>query len=98
MDIYSRPNRKGIVQQIRMNNRATTRPCWNLQSKHIGSLDVNDPMIKIYFYRSADCRGPSLTVSRPSQNLKKSVPKARSVSIIKIRPLLFVDQDHQDSL
>ena len=50
MDIYSRPNHKGTVQHVGTSNGGTT-PCWNLQSKHVGSFEVNDPMVKISFYR-----------------------------------------------
>ncbi|KAI9498428.1 hypothetical protein BDB00DRAFT_800272 [Zychaea mexicana] len=91
MDIYSRPNHKGTVQHVGTSNGAST-PCWNLQSKHIGSFDVNDPMVKISFYRSADCLGAPSQVFRGSLDQRKHSNvqlRARSVSIKKLRPILL---------
>ncbi|KAI9262301.1 hypothetical protein BDA99DRAFT_510822 [Phascolomyces articulosus] len=94
MDIYSRPNHKGTVQHVGTSNGATT-PCWNLDSKHVGSFEVNDPMVKISFYRSGDCRGAPTQVFRGSLDQRKHnnvLLRARSVSVKKLRPILLSEQ------
>ena len=50
MQIFSRPNSKGEVQTIRATNGASS-PCWNLASKRVGSYELNDPLVKVTFYR-----------------------------------------------
>jgi hypothetical protein len=48
LNVYSRPNGKGMVQHIRPTDSTS---CFNLQSRHIGSIDLNDPSIQLTFYR-----------------------------------------------
>lgn len=48
LNVYSRPNGKGMVQHIRPTDSTA---CFNLQSRHIGSIDLNDPSIQLTFYR-----------------------------------------------
>ncbi|KAF1803176.1 hypothetical protein V8B55DRAFT_1383598 [Mucor lusitanicus] len=99
MDIYTRPNRKGMVQHMRLESeRASTQPCWNLQSKHVGSVALNDPFVKVSFYRAADCNGFAINTFHGSDTLPRggkytSIIKAKSVSITRIRPILLRDTD-----
>ncbi|KAI8139172.1 hypothetical protein BJV82DRAFT_628408 [Fennellomyces sp. T-0311] len=91
MEIYSRPYHKGIVQHVGTSNGAST-PCWNLQSKHVGSFEVNDPMVRISFYRSTDCLGAPTQVFAGSLDQRRHnnvLLRARSVSIVKLRPILL---------
>ncbi|KAL9536857.1 hypothetical protein MBANPS3_012310 [Mucor bainieri] len=99
MDIYTRPNRKGLVQHVRLESeKALTRPCWNLQSKHVGSVALNDPFVKVSFYRASDCNGFAMNTFHGSDTLPgggkyTSIIKAKSVSITRIRPILLRDTD-----
>ncbi|OBZ85222.1 hypothetical protein A0J61_06728 [Choanephora cucurbitarum] len=90
MQVFSRPDNRGEVQTLRATNGAST-PCWNLASKRVGSYDVNDPMIKVTFYRSTDCKGaPSATFYQDhSFNRNHVMIKAKSVSVTKVKPVLF---------
>ncbi|KAL0077985.1 hypothetical protein J3Q64DRAFT_1289907 [Phycomyces blakesleeanus] len=94
MDVYPQSNLKGTPQHM-VSNNGVTSPCWNLDSKHIRSLVVNDPMIKITFYRSSDCRGASSKTIRSTrahdgaQNLSL---KAGSVKIVKLQQLVVTDK------
>ncbi|KAI7849635.1 hypothetical protein BDC45DRAFT_448383 [Circinella umbellata] len=94
MDIYSRPNHKGTVQHVGTSNGGAT-PCWNLQSKHVGSFEINDPMVKISFYRSGDCLGAPTQIYRGSLDQRRHnnvLLRARSVSVKKLRPILLSEQ------
>ncbi|KAK4510463.1 uncharacterized protein ATC70_004893 [Mucor velutinosus] len=99
MDVYTRPNRKGLVQHMRLEpGAAFTRPCWNLQSRHVGSVTLNDPFVKVSFYRAADCNGFAINTFHGSETLPgggkyTSIIKAKSVSITRIRPILLQDTD-----
>ncbi|KAG2201044.1 hypothetical protein INT46_004370 [Mucor plumbeus] len=99
MDIYTRPNRKGLVQHIRLDPGAVvTRPCWNLASKHVGSIGINDPFVKVLFYRASDCNGFPMSIIHGSETVPESkkytsIIKAKSVSITRIRPILLRDSD-----
>ncbi|KAI7872268.1 uncharacterized protein EV154DRAFT_529193 [Mucor mucedo] len=96
MQIFSRPYSKGDVQTIRATNGAST-PCWNLASKRVGSYELNDPLVKVTFYRSSDCNGaPSATYyNQHSSKQSHILIKARSVSIVKVKPVLLKEQ-HKD--
>ncbi|ORZ00284.1 hypothetical protein BCR43DRAFT_434917 [Syncephalastrum racemosum] len=94
MDVYSRPNYKGSVQHMRTRNGATSS-CFNILHKHVGSIAVNDPIVKLQFYRSSDCHGAPTSVTHGSlghngrnNNLQL---RARSVSVTKLRPVLLLD-------
>ncbi|KAI8099163.1 uncharacterized protein BX664DRAFT_253814 [Halteromyces radiatus] len=101
LNVYSRPNGKGIVQHIYPinpqeiiddDNEGTTwsSHCFNLQSKHIGSIDVNDPMIKLTFYRSKDCLGAPIRTMKPTcTHSTKVMMKAKSVSIKRLKTYFF---------
>ncbi|EPB86935.1 hypothetical protein HMPREF1544_06258, partial [Mucor circinelloides 1006PhL] len=99
MDVYTRPNRKGLVQHVRLEpGTAFTRPCWNLQSKHVGSVAINDPFVKISFYRTSDCSGFTINTfhgpdTLPAGGKYTSIIKAKSVSVTRIRPILLRDTD-----
>ncbi|CEP11385.1 hypothetical protein [Parasitella parasitica] len=96
MQIYSRPDSKGAVQTIRAANGATS-PCWNLASKRVGSYDLNDPLIKVTFYRSLDCKGaPSATFPQGPVSRSHVMIKAKSVSITKVKAISL--RDHHDNL
>ncbi|KAI9472131.1 MAG: hypothetical protein EXX96DRAFT_611395 [Benjaminiella poitrasii] len=89
MQIYSRPDNKGEVQTVRASNGGSS-PCWNLASKRVGSYDVNDPLVKVTFYRSLDCKGAPLATYQPQETtIRKShvMLKARSVSVTKVKPV-----------
>ncbi|KAI8332502.1 hypothetical protein BC941DRAFT_436866 [Chlamydoabsidia padenii] len=82
LNVYSRPNGKGMVQHIRPTDSST---CFNLQSRHIGSFDLNDPMIQLTFYRSKDCLGAPTRSIQPCTHPTKLMMKARSVAIKRIK-------------
>ncbi|KAL0090965.1 hypothetical protein J3Q64DRAFT_1707873 [Phycomyces blakesleeanus] len=89
MDVYSRPSRRGTVQRIRSKRkRSVSTPCWNLQSKHVGSIDLNDPLTKITFYRSPECQGAPVRVLQGTSTKQLNI-KARSVKVVRIRPIYF---------
>ncbi|KAI8884061.1 hypothetical protein K501DRAFT_248637 [Backusella circina FSU 941] len=96
MMVYSRPFKKGTVQNLRTSNGGKcSPPCWNLASKRVGSFEVNDPLVKVTFFRASDCRGaPSATFKGTSRVNDHVLIKAGSVSITKMRPLLLKDQHH----
>ncbi|KAI9029857.1 hypothetical protein CLU79DRAFT_732897 [Phycomyces nitens] len=90
MDVYPQSNLKGTPQHIEAVNGGRT-PCWNLDSKHLRSFTVNDPMIKITFYRSPDCRGSSSKTIRPTRgrNAAHNLSlKAGSVKITKLQAIV----------
>ncbi|KAI9303494.1 hypothetical protein BJ944DRAFT_241401 [Cunninghamella echinulata] len=88
MNVYTRPNNKGVVQHIRYSSMSSSTPCFNLQSKHIGSINLNDPHIKLTFYRSNDCMGTPIRNFKPTcTHSQKLILKAKSVSIQKLNPL-----------
>ncbi|CAO3642078.1 unnamed protein product [Mucor hiemalis] len=93
MQVFSRPYSKGEVQVIRATNGAST-PCWNLASKRVGSYELNDPLVKVTFYRSTDCQGASSATFYNQNSLKQShvLIKAKSVSITKVKPISLRDQ------
>ncbi|KAI8064309.1 uncharacterized protein B0P05DRAFT_554917 [Gilbertella persicaria] len=90
MQVFSRPDNRGEMQTIRAFNGAST-PCWNLASKRVGSYDLNDPMVKVTFYRSSDCKGASLATYYQNHASSRThvMIKARSVSVTKIKPVLL---------
>ncbi|KAI9033747.1 hypothetical protein CLU79DRAFT_725165 [Phycomyces nitens] len=89
MDVYSRPSRRGTVQRVRSKRkRSVSTPCWNLQSKHVGSIDLNDPLTKITFYRSPECQGAPVRVLQGTSAKQLNI-KARSVKVVRIRPIYF---------
>ncbi|KAL9555328.1 hypothetical protein PS6_002940 [Mucor atramentarius] len=92
MQIFSRPDSKGAVQTIRATNGAST-PCWNLASKRVGSYDLNDPLVKVTFYRSSDCKGaPSATFHQGPVSRSHVMIKAKSVSVTKVKAISLRDQ------
>ncbi|KAI8978386.1 hypothetical protein BDB01DRAFT_799649 [Pilobolus umbonatus] len=86
IQIYSRAHKKGEVSYIKLDSEAS-KTCHNLTSKYVGSYEVNDPFVKISFYRSMDCKGvSSATYQDPNQYVNSHVLiKARSMSITKVR-------------
>lgn len=38
-------------------------PCWNLSSKRVGSYALNDPLVKITFYKVRECFKASIKLS-----------------------------------
>ncbi|KAI7872269.1 uncharacterized protein EV154DRAFT_529197 [Mucor mucedo] len=96
MQIFSRPYSKGNVQTIRAINGASS-PCWNLSSKRVGSYELNDPLVKVTFYRSSDCNGaPSATYYNQHSSKQSHISiKARSVSVLKVKPVILKEQ-HKD--
>ncbi|KAL9538869.1 hypothetical protein MBANPS3_010624 [Mucor bainieri] len=92
MQIFSRPDSKGAVQTIRATNGASS-PCWNLASKRVGSYDLNDPLVKVTFYRSSDCKGaPSATFHQGPVSRNHVMIKAKSVSVTKVKAISLRDQ------
>ncbi|ORZ04638.1 hypothetical protein BCR42DRAFT_338552 [Absidia repens] len=89
MNVYSRPNGKGMIQHIRHTIVEEDEPpsCFNLQSRHIGSVDLNDPFIKLTFYRSKDCLGASIHSMKTTctHSSVKLMIKAKSVSIKRLK-------------
>ncbi|SAM09858.1 hypothetical protein [Absidia glauca] len=71
-----------MVQHIRPTDSTS---CFNLQSRHIGSIDLNDPSIQLTFYRSKDCLGAPTRILQPCTHPTKLMMKARSVAIKRIR-------------
>ncbi|KAI9478521.1 MAG: hypothetical protein EXX96DRAFT_571240 [Benjaminiella poitrasii] len=100
MDIYTLPNRKGLIQRINISNEEE-RSCWNLTSSMVGSVAVNNPFVKVTFYKSLDCRGFPIVNNSNMQQIspnilhqRKPIMKARSVSVTKTRKsLLLMDLD-----
>lgn len=39
------------MSKISCNFQLAASPCWNLASKRVGSYDLNDPLVKVTFYR-----------------------------------------------
>ncbi|GAA5814635.1 hypothetical protein MFLAVUS_008134 [Mucor flavus] len=93
MQIFSRPYQQGATQTIRADNGAST-PCWNLASKRVGSYELNDPLVKVTFYRSSDCRGTPSATFYNQNSFKQShiLIKARSVSVTKVKPVVLKEQ------
>ncbi|CAO0801297.1 unnamed protein product [Mucor circinelloides] len=87
MQIFSRPDSKGAVQTIRATNGAST-PCWNLASKRVGSYDLNDPLVKVTFYRVSLCRYPSvkslmkITITVFSHQIVKVLPQPLFIKVL----------------
>ncbi|KAI9280511.1 hypothetical protein BY458DRAFT_500890 [Sporodiniella umbellata] len=98
MQIYSRPFSKGSVQHLRTYfEPSSPRPCWNIASKRVGSFALNDPLVKVTFYRSSNCQGtPSATFKHPDLAENHVLVKANSVSIIKIKPVLLKSAERRD--
>lgn len=44
-------------------NFIASSPCWNLASKRVGSYDLNDPLVKVTFYRVSLYRCPPIEVA-----------------------------------
>ncbi|KAI7861929.1 hypothetical protein BDF14DRAFT_1862244 [Spinellus fusiger] len=91
MDIYTLSHKKGTVQHID-SLPFSSISCWNLQSKHVGSLVVNDPLTRITFYRSSECQGSGVYSVKGSSTVPISI-KARSVKVIKLRRLYLPTHD-----
>ncbi|ORX56861.1 hypothetical protein DM01DRAFT_1334420 [Hesseltinella vesiculosa] len=52
LHVYTRPNGQGQVQHIRAKQlQQDTSACFNLLSRHTGAIDMNDPHLRISFYR-----------------------------------------------
>ncbi|CAO3650927.1 unnamed protein product [Cunninghamella blakesleeana] len=82
MNVYTRSNNQGIVQHIRYSSIYSSTSCFNLQSKHIGSINLNDSNIKLTFYRSKDCMGSPIRNFKPTcTHSQKLILRAQSVSI-----------------
>ncbi|CAO3699236.1 hypothetical protein G6F70_004164 [Rhizopus microsporus] len=98
MQVYSRPFRKGTVQNIRTYIEGSkTSPCWNLSSKRVGSYEVNDPLVKVTFYRFSDCQGaPSATFQNSARPRDHVLIKARSVSITKVKPIVLQKRSRKE--
>ncbi|KAG1472633.1 hypothetical protein G6F56_001420 [Rhizopus delemar] len=98
MQVYSRPFRKGTVQHIRTYiEPSPQKPCWNLSSKRVGSYELNDPLVKVVFYRSTDCKGsPSATYKNSAIPRDHILIKAKSVSITKVKPVLLQALSRRD--
>ncbi|KAG2232413.1 hypothetical protein BDF21DRAFT_423061 [Thamnidium elegans] len=90
MQIFSRPYQQGVAQTIRADNGAST-PCWNLASKRVGSYELNDPLVKVTFYRSSDCHGAPSATFYNQNSFKQShiLIKAKSVSVTKVKPVIL---------
>ncbi|KAI7900936.1 uncharacterized protein BX663DRAFT_553581 [Cokeromyces recurvatus] len=89
MQLFSRPDNKGQVQTVRANNDASSF-CRNLASKRVGSYELNDPLVKITFYRSLDCKGAPIVTYHPQESITRKsrvMIKAKSFSITKVKPI-----------
>ncbi|KAI9354642.1 hypothetical protein BD770DRAFT_391907 [Pilaira anomala] len=93
MQVFSRPYHQGAAQTIRADNGASS-PCWNLASKRVGSYELNDPLVKVTFYRSSDCHGAPSATFYNQNSLKQShiLIKAKSVSVTKVKPVKLNEQ------
>ncbi|CDS11789.1 hypothetical protein LRAMOSA11433 [Lichtheimia ramosa] len=84
LDVYGRGYHQDDVLEHFSTSDGAVSPCWNIKNTRIGSFQVNDPMVKVTFFRSNDCASTPAAVFRGSKsNVLKM--RARSVSVQKIR-------------
>ncbi|KAJ8656343.1 hypothetical protein O0I10_007908 [Lichtheimia ornata] len=62
-------------------------PCWNMKKARIGSFNVNDPMVKVTFFKSYDCTSTPAAVFRGGSRDNVLRMRARSVSVQKIHSI-----------
>ncbi|SAM09097.1 hypothetical protein [Absidia glauca] len=81
--VYTRPHGQGTVQHL----HPESSPCFNLQSRHIGSIETKDTLVRLSFYRSRDCQGAAIHRAIPiCPHPNTLMIRARSVRIKQLRP------------
>ncbi|CDH56346.1 predicted protein [Lichtheimia corymbifera JMRC:FSU:9682] len=86
LDVYARGYHQDDVLERFSTSNGAVSPCWNMKSTRIGSFYVNDPMVKVTFFKSYDCTSTPAAVFRGSKD-NVSRMRARSVSVQKIHSI-----------